>query len=541
MKGFRKVHFEPKENGIHIANLPPNVTVEFLKSLFSESGTIINVILKQKPTSCYAFIDFTLQEEAEAAVRDFNYTKLNGESIIVTRTTSQIINAIASGQGNLFIKGLDPSIDCLQLHELFSNYGEIVSCRIPTINGQPRGFGYVQFLKEEDAERAMKELVDSTVNGKPITIGPFLKRSERPLSEAFQNSLDSTFTNVFVKNLPDNINSLLSLLKLFQEFGQITSARIVPERRIGYVMMADHDSAVRAVVNLCGRTIFGRRLSVCRSLSAAERANFVRKPIESILKPTTEESKKDDEQSESAEDGERQHDETLAKAVGSTSIKREAPKETAPPPAPKPAPAPMPSLSPLPQQPVGPAQQIPAYDPVLHQQQVNFFYQQQMQQQQVLQSMMYGNPPPQPPMQIIPQNVVPPPQQQPQPQAAVKMTVEPPSTKPAPKPVPKQPSPQKQEQKQVKPSEIVVSQPKDMQPLIPAKDVLAKPPPPSVPANQKDIVSEPEPASASMSDSGNEAVVQKPPVVSSKTKQEFISSSEDDRPSPMNPFGMTKI
>ena len=291
MKSIRRVRFEPKENGIHVANLPPTVTTDFIKSLFSESGQVINVVLKQKPTSCFAFVDFALREEAEAAVRDFNYTKLNGESIIVTRTTSEIVNAIQSGQGNLFIKGLDPSIDCLQLHELFSNYGEIVSVRIPTLNGVPRGFAYVQFLNQADAERAQKELSDSTVNGNPIQIGPFLKRSERPANAALTANMDSTFTNVFVKNLPESINTLLSLLKLFSEFGDVVSARIVPERRIGYVMMSTHDAAVRAVVGLCGRTIFGSRISCCRSLSAAERANFVKKVIDGEnTQPATQQS-----------------------------------------------------------------------------------------------------------------------------------------------------------------------------------------------------------------------------------------------------------
>lgn len=569
MKGFRRVRFEPKENGIHVANLPPTVTVEFLKSLFSEAGTVINVILKQKPTSCYAFVDFTLQEEAETAVRDFNYTKLNGETIIVTRTTAQVVSAISSGQGNLFIKGLDESIDCLQLHELFANYGEIVSCRIPTLNGQPRGFGYVQFLKQEDAEHAMKELADSTVNGKPIQIGPFLKRSERPLSAAFQNNLDSSFTNVFVKNLPDNINTLLSLLRLFHEFGDVTSARIVPERHIGYVMMSEHEAAVRAVVGLCGRTIFGKRLSVCRSLSPAERANFIKKPIEEVDLPADSANKDKPTPEQTPSSLLKQPEDTLAKAVGSIEMKekplREAQQQKQTQqqsqPAPKPAAAPAQPQSPAPPQ-------APLIDPVLYQQQVNYYYQQQMMQQQMIQQQMYGNPvqPMQPPPQrgplpINPQLVQPPPQ------IPVQVSVEPPSSKPAPKPVPKQPQQQKEKTTKAtfepppkqqapipSPTDIMVSSPKTMIKLVPTKeDVLAKPPPPSVPANtpqsnsQSDQDQEPEPelASGSQSDSGNDIPPAKPapapaqPIGNTRTRQEYISSSDDDRPvaSPANPFG----
>ena len=269
--------FEPKDNGIHVSNLPAVVSSDFLKSLFSEAGTVINVVLKQKPTKCFAFIDFALSAEAEIAVQDFNYTKLNGDSIIVTRTTADVINAIKSGESNLFIKGLDPTVDSIQLHELFSNYGEVISVRIPLSNGIPRGFAYVQYMKKEDAERAQAELTDSTINGKEVTVVKFLRREDRPMSDAMQKNLDPTFTNVFIKNLPESVNTLLKLLALFQEFGEITSARLVAPRRIGYVMMADHNSAVRAVVGLSGRTIFGSRVSCCRSLSYAERQQFMKK------------------------------------------------------------------------------------------------------------------------------------------------------------------------------------------------------------------------------------------------------------------------
>jgi polyadenylate-binding protein len=283
---FRRF-FEPKENGIHVSNLPAIVTVEFLKSLFSEAGTVINVVLKQKPTKCFAFIDFALAEEAIVAVTDFNYTKLNGDSIIVTRTTAEVIEAIKSGESNLFVRGLDPSVDNIQLHELFSNYGEVISVRVPISNGIPRGFAYVQYLKKDDAERAQKELTDSTINGKEISIVKFLKREDRPMSEAMQRNLDPTFTNIFVKNLPESVATLIDLIKLFREYGEILSARLVAHRRIGYVRMAEHDSAVRAVVGLCGRTIFGSRISCCRSLSYAERQQFMKnsKEVKNIEEP----------------------------------------------------------------------------------------------------------------------------------------------------------------------------------------------------------------------------------------------------------------
>ncbi|EAY03527.1 hypothetical protein TVAG_368990 [Trichomonas vaginalis G3] len=293
---FVKRVYEPKDNGIHVSNLPAVVSADFLRSLFQEAGNVINVVLKHKPTRCFAFVDFSLPSEAQLAVQDFNYTKLNGDSIIVTRTTAEVLNAIKSGEANLYVKGLDTTVDSIQLHELFSNYGEVISVRVPILNGVPRGFAYVQYLKVEDAQRAQKELTDSTINGKEVTILKYLKREDRPMSEAMQRNLDPTFKNIFIKNLPEEINTLLKLLALFKEYGTVTSARIVPEKRIGYVLMDEHDSAVRAVVGLNGRTIYASRVSCCRSLSYQERQKFMKKA--SKLEP--DEKKADDNQQSSS-------------------------------------------------------------------------------------------------------------------------------------------------------------------------------------------------------------------------------------------------
>ena len=269
---------QPKDNAIHVSNLPPGATVEFIRSLFSECGTVINVILKNKPTGSYCFVEFADKSEAEKAVRDFNYTKLNGESIVITLTNHDIMSRIVSGEGNLFIRGIDESIEAPQLHELFSSFGEVISCKIPIKNGKPCGYAYVQFADPADGDKAMKELADSTINGKPITIEKFVNRGMRAPTKQMESSvvMDPTFTNIFIKNLPDTCVTLLDLLRLFQEFGQVISARIVPEKRSGFARMIDHESAVRAVLGLNGRTIYGRTVSCCRSLSIEERIAFMK-------------------------------------------------------------------------------------------------------------------------------------------------------------------------------------------------------------------------------------------------------------------------
>lgn len=81
---------------------------------------------------------------------------------------------------NLFIKNLAESITQQDLSDKFSVYGSIVSTKLVTYrDGKSKGYGYVQFENEEDAQEAIAELNGSNWNGKSIYVGVFQKKSER--------------------------------------------------------------------------------------------------------------------------------------------------------------------------------------------------------------------------------------------------------------------------------------------------------------------------------------------------------------------------
>ena len=190
---------------IYVADLPAGkdqnnqpvslVDEEFLRQLFQDQG-IINapeaVVIKTKMGRngnpyAYAFIRFESHENAVKAIAELNYTKLNNVPIrlmLVDKDTKMIVR---SNQGNLFIKNLDPDITVSQLHDAFANFGEIISCKIPSdlqVNGDEkkyvsRGYGYVQFRNPDDAKQAMLDLKDASINGRPIEIQPFCRRQQK--------------------------------------------------------------------------------------------------------------------------------------------------------------------------------------------------------------------------------------------------------------------------------------------------------------------------------------------------------------------------
>ena len=269
---------------IHVSNLPPNATDDFLRSFFQDCGNVIKVSSKQRPNGNFAFVQFDSKEAAIRAVANYNYTKLNGIPIIITYASLEYMRIIHSGLGNIFVRGLDEGIEASQLHELFSNFGEVISCKVPLnpYNNKNKGYAYIQFKNPADADRAMLELSDATINGKPISIEKYVKRENpnKTFNSSKKSGMNDVFTNIFIRNLPDQIRSLYDLVSLFVDFGPVISARIIFDKKAGFCNMGDHESAVRALNGLNGRILGGKTLVTCRALTKEERMAFHAKPEE---------------------------------------------------------------------------------------------------------------------------------------------------------------------------------------------------------------------------------------------------------------------
>lgn len=64
------------------------------------------------------------------------------------------------------------------LRALFETYGEVESARIVTDRetGRSRGFGFVDMVNEEEADRAIAELHEQEYGGRPLTVNEALSR-----------------------------------------------------------------------------------------------------------------------------------------------------------------------------------------------------------------------------------------------------------------------------------------------------------------------------------------------------------------------------
>ncbi|KAK2657217.1 hypothetical protein Ddye_010269 [Dipteronia dyeriana] len=235
-----------------------------------------------------------------------------------------------SGTGNIFIKNLDKAIDHKALHDTFSSFGSILSCKIATdASGQSKGYGFVQFENGNAAQNAIDKLNGMLINDKQVFVGHFLRKQERDsalsrtkftnvyvknLSEStkdddlknifddaakavdalngmkfddrvelkgkFEQTIKETVDkfqglNLYVKNLDDSIDDE-KLKELFSEFGTITSCKVMRDpsgisRDSGFVAFSTPEETSRALQEMNGKMIVSKPLYIALAQRKEER------------------------------------------------------------------------------------------------------------------------------------------------------------------------------------------------------------------------------------------------------------------------------
>ncbi|WVY99233.1 hypothetical protein V8G54_031384 [Vigna mungo] len=267
---------------LYVGDLDGNVNEEQLYDLFSQVAHIVSIRVcrdqSKRSSLGYAYVNFSNAQDATNAMELLNFTPVNGKPIRIM--FSQRDPSIRkSGQGNVFIKNLDTSIDNKALHDTFAAFGTVLSCKVATDNntGLPKGYGFVQFDNEDSAQNAIKQLNGMLINDKQVYVGLFIRRQAR-------TNGSPKFTNVYVKNFSEAFTDE-DLNKLFGSYGTITSATIMKDmngksRCFGFVNFQNPDSAATAVERLNGTAIDDKVLYVGRAQKKAEREAELKAKIE---------------------------------------------------------------------------------------------------------------------------------------------------------------------------------------------------------------------------------------------------------------------
>ncbi|KXS21538.1 polyadenylate binding protein [Gonapodya prolifera JEL478] len=276
---------QPGQNAsLYVGELDPNVTEAMLFELFNMVGPVASIRVCRDAVTRrslgYAYVNFHNVADCNRALEQLNYSVLKGRAIRIM-WSQRDPSLRKSGTGNIFIKNLDPSIDNKALHDTFSAFGNILSCKVAFEDGSSKGYGFVHYEAPESAEQAIKHVNGMLLNDRKVYVGLHVPKKERV---AKTEELKARFTNVYVKNLDEEVDDE-EFRVMFIEFGPITSAVVQRDelgksRGFGFVNYEDHESADKAVDAMNDKDIRGKRLYVARAQKKAEREEELRRQYE---------------------------------------------------------------------------------------------------------------------------------------------------------------------------------------------------------------------------------------------------------------------
>lgn len=278
----------PSSASLYVGELNPEVTEAMLFELFNQIGPVSSIRICRdaitRRSLGYGYVNYHNVADGERALEQLNYAPVKGAPCRIM-WSQRDPSVRRSGDGNVFIKNLDPSIDNKALHDLFSAFGAILSCKVTLDDqGQSKGYGFVHYELRESAEKSIASLNGMLLNDMKVFVGHHVSRKERL---AQFDALKASFTNVFVKNLEETVEDE-ELARIFAPFGTVTSAIVSRDettgrsKGFGFVNFADHEAAERAVAELNGSEMHGRQLYVGRAQKKAERDEDLRRQFEAL-------------------------------------------------------------------------------------------------------------------------------------------------------------------------------------------------------------------------------------------------------------------
>jgi len=264
---------------LYVGDLDPTVTESLLFEIFKAVGTVASIRVCRdaitRHSLGYAYVNFTSYVDAERALDTLNYTPIKGRPCRIM-WSHRDPSLRKSGQGNVFIKNLDKTIDNQALYDTFSDFGSILSCKVVTDGkGNSKGYGFVHYESKEAADQAIAKVHGMLLNGKIVYVGPFIPRKER-----IPGSDPDRYTNLYIKNL-DTTYSDEDLRRDFEVFGSIQSAVLMKNQKgsVAFVNYENHEDAKKASDALNGKRLGGsdKEVYVARAQKKSERDQMLKK------------------------------------------------------------------------------------------------------------------------------------------------------------------------------------------------------------------------------------------------------------------------
>nr|XP_008101971.1 PREDICTED: ELAV-like protein 3 isoform X5 [Anolis carolinensis] len=154
---------------------------------------------------------------------------------------------------NLIVNYLPQNMTQEEFKSLFGSIGEIESCKLvrDKITGQSLGYGFVNYVDSNDADKAI-----NTLNGLKLQTKTIKVSYARPSSASIRDA------NLYVSGLPKTM-SQKEMEQLFSQYGRIITSRILVDqvtgvsRGVGFIRFDKRIEAEEAIKGLNGQKPLG--------------------------------------------------------------------------------------------------------------------------------------------------------------------------------------------------------------------------------------------------------------------------------------------
>jgi len=193
----------------------------------------------------------------------------------------------------IYVGGLDEKVNESLVWELFVQAGPVVNVHMPKdrVTLMHQGYGFVEFLTEEDADYSIKIMNMIKLYGKPVRVNK---------ASAHQKNLD-VGANIFIGNLDPEVDEKL-LYDTFSAFGVIlTTPKIQRDPETGnskgfaFINYASFEASDAAIEAMNGQYLCNKAISISyafkkdskgeRHGSAAERLLAAQNPLSQADRP----------------------------------------------------------------------------------------------------------------------------------------------------------------------------------------------------------------------------------------------------------------
>ncbi|KAJ4953237.1 hypothetical protein NE237_030069 [Protea cynaroides] len=272
---------------VYVGNIHTQVTDPLLQEVFSSTGPLEGCKLIRKEKSSYGFVDYFDRRSAALAILTLNGRHLFGQPIKVNWAYASGQREDTSGHFNIFVGDLSPEVTDATLFACFSVYPSCSDARVmwDQKTGRSRGFGFVSFRNQHDAQSAINDLTGKWLGSRQIRCNWATKgagaNDEKLITDAKSvveltngtsedgqeaNNDDgpennSQYTTVYVGNLAPEVTQL-DLHRHFHALGAgvIEEVRVQRDKGFGFVRYSTHAEAALAIQMgnariLCGKPI----------------------------------------------------------------------------------------------------------------------------------------------------------------------------------------------------------------------------------------------------------------------------------------------